>query len=184
MGVPDLSAAAVARLDQDLARLAEGDRTVFRSVFATLSPVVTRFCARRLGGAADADDAAQVALEKIFSRASDFEPGRAALPWALAIAAWECATVRTRARRARTVGLADGPEQAASEAPADEALAAVEDRAALRELLTKLTPAEQAILEEAFEGTLASARSPAFRKRKERALTRLRGLFRGAFGDD
>ncbi len=184
MGAPDLSAAAVARLDQDLARLAEGDRTVFRSVFATLSPVVTRFCARRLGAGPDADDAAQVALEKIFSRASDFEPGRAALPWALALAAWECATVRTRARRARTTSLGDAPELPTRELAADEALAAAEDRAAVRELLAQLSPSEQATLEEAFAGTLESARSPAFRKRKERALTRLRALFRGAFGDE
>lgn len=171
-------------LDRDLARLADGDRAAFAPVFGVLSPLVRRFCTRRLGDGPDAADAAQLALEKIFARASDYDPGRAALPWALAIAAWECTTVRTQRRRSRTEPLGDAESAAELEA-ADDALAGAEDRAALRECLSQLSPGDRATLEEAFFETLGGGpRDATFRKRKERALGRLRALWRGAFGHD
>lgn len=173
-------------LDRDLARLADGDRGAFSPVFSVLSPIVQRFCSRRLGAGPDAADAAQLALEKIFARASDYDPSRAALPWALAIAAWECATVRTQRRRSRTEPLGDR-EAAAEIESADEALAGAADRAALHEVLGQLSPSDRATLEEAFFETLGAAEGPkdaTFRKRKERALGRLRALWRGAFGHD
>ena len=58
----------LAHLDHELARLADGDRSVFSSVFGALSPIVQRFCRRRLGDGPDAADAAQIALEKIFAQ--------------------------------------------------------------------------------------------------------------------
>lgn len=171
-------------LDRDLARLADGDRGAFDPVFQVLSPLVQRFCVRRLGAGPDAADAAQLALEKIFARASDYDPARAALPWALAIAAWECTTVRTQRRRSRTEPLGE-LESAADAESADEALAGAQDRAALRDVLTQLSPGDRATLEEAFFETLgAGPRDATFRKRKERALGRLRALWRGAFGHD
>src|SRR5260370_788744 len=81
-------------------RLAEGDRTAFRPVFALVWPQVRAFAAR-LVGPADGEDAAQAALLKIFSRASEYDRARDALPWVLGIAAWECRTLRRRWERRR-----------------------------------------------------------------------------------
>src|SRR5689334_6702592 len=85
-------------LQRLVARVAEGDRDAFHPLFEALWPVVRRFAERSLGGA-DAEDAAQNALVKIFARASELDPARPALPWVIAIAASECRTLRRRAGR-------------------------------------------------------------------------------------
>ena len=66
-------------------------------------------CKSLLKNEADAADAAQEAMQKVFTRAHQYDPTRHALPWALAIAAWECRTVQLCARH-----LVDGtPRQVA-----------------------------------------------------------------------
>ena len=73
-----------AELDLLLARLADGDRSVFPQVFARLWPPIRRLCSSLLRNEADAADAAQEALQKILERApADYDRSRAALPWAL-----------------------------------------------------------------------------------------------------
>src|SRR5258708_32230024 len=99
-------------------RLADGDRTAFGPVFALLWPQVRAFAAR-LVGPADGEDAAQSALLKIFSRASEYDRARDALPWALGIAAWECRTLRRRRERRREQS-APAPERAAEGALSPE----------------------------------------------------------------
>jgi len=59
---------------------------------------------------ADAHDAAQLAMEKVLARASDYDTSRPAMPWALAIAAWECRTIMRKRGRRREVS-----EEAAEE---------------------------------------------------------------------
>ena len=125
------------------------------------------------GTAADAEDAAQATLTLVFTRIDEYEPERPALPWILGIAGWQCRALRTRHSRRKEEAL----DAAASPAdlrrsPLDEveqtelvaaAQVAVGNLSALdRETLTLF-------LEEA-----PAARGPTFRKRKERALTRLR----------
>lgn len=91
-------------LDALIAGLAEGDRSAFSPVFEHLWPPMLRLCASILKNDADAADAAQQAMEKILVRASDYDPTRPAMPWALAIASWECGTIlrkRSRRREAR-----------------------------------------------------------------------------------
>ena len=81
-----------------MARLADGDRGAFEPLFAALHPRAIRLARMRLG-ASDADDAAQQALLRVFARASEFTPGRPAIPWFYAIAANEIhALARRRAR--------------------------------------------------------------------------------------
>ena len=75
-------------LDAAMLRLADGDRSASSSVFSALWPELVTFAERALGKGPDADDAAQQALEKIFAQAADYDPGRSALAWALAITAW------------------------------------------------------------------------------------------------
>src|SRR4029079_7538387 len=90
-----------AELEPWMARLADGDRSVFPQLFAQLWPPIRRLCLSLLQNEADAADAAQEALQKILERApADYERSRPALPWALAIAGWECRTLlRKRQRR-------------------------------------------------------------------------------------
>src|SRR5688500_5084991 len=87
-------------LDALMARLAAGDRSVFSDVFRRLWPPTLRLCVSLVKHDADGADAAQLAMVKVFERAADYDRTRPALPWALAIAAWECRTLkRWRQRR-------------------------------------------------------------------------------------
>jgi len=81
-----------ADIDGLMARLAEGDRSVFTLVFTRLWEPTLRLCQSLLKNEADASDAAQEAMQKILERAGDYDSSRPAMPWALAIAAWECRT--------------------------------------------------------------------------------------------
>src|SRR5262245_2756029 len=95
-----MDAAGRRRLQQDFTRLAGGDREAFNAVFTALRPLLRRFALRALPEA-DADDAAQEALVKVFFRASEFDPHRDALSWVLGIAAYEMKTARRRRQRRR-----------------------------------------------------------------------------------
>lgn len=165
-------------------RLSDGDRSACSSVFSLLWPELVAFAERTLGKGADADDAAQLALEKIFAQASDYDAQRSALAWALAITAWECRTVLRRRSRRREQPLDTAAEDAVSPA-SDPESAHVESTmlSALRGCLEDLAPRDRATLEEAFYREAEGPQAPAFRKRKERALQRLRTAWRKIYGD-
>jgi RNA polymerase sigma factor (sigma-70 family) len=177
---------ARAELDAAMARLADGDRGAFAAVFAAVRPHVGRLCERMLGRGADADDAAQQALEKVFARASTFRKGHSALPWALAIAAWECRTIVRRRQRARASG-DEGLAAAACPSPGPhEALLARELEACVRAALGQLSEQDRATLSATFDPYVLggeAAGGATFRKRRERALERLRILWRRIDGD-
>ncbi len=154
--------------------LQEGDRASLRPVFDALAGPVHRFARSLLPGPA-AEDAAQMALVRIFERTHEYDRDRGrVLAWALTVTAWQCRTVARRAQReqARAAGAPDD-EAVACEQPGplvalldrerrDKALAAIDglsaaDRDALRRTLE--------------DGALTGAE----RKRKQRALRRLRG---------
>ncbi len=170
-------------LDIAMARLADGDRDVSRDVFHCLLPLLLAFAERTLGRGPDADDAVQQALEKLFAQASQYNSDRPALAWALAITTWECRTTLQRRRRRREEPL-ERADSVISQAldPSEES----ERRAllsALRVTLAGLPMSDQTTLEDAFFRETQSAQEPALRKRKERALTRLRDAWRKAYGD-
>src|SRR5262245_1014151 len=167
-----------ADLQMLMCRLADGDRSAFQPVFEILWPLLRRVASRRLP--ADlAEDAAQEALIKIFRRASEFDRSRSAAAWAIGIAGYEVRTVlqKIRRRREEAGGLddemmmnrkgdaEDDPETIALSRDLENALGAVmgslrrEDSETLRLYAHGLRPA------------LPQA---TFRKRIERALTRLR----------
>src|SRR5437016_4727352 len=52
----------LAQLDQQMALLADGDRSAIEPLFRALWSLVHAYCQRALGAGADADDAAQQAL--------------------------------------------------------------------------------------------------------------------------
>ena len=169
-------------LDALVCRLADGDRAVFGAVFQRLWQPVFRLCRSMLTNDADAADAAQEAMEKILTRAQTYEPSRAALPWALAIAAYECRTTRRKRGRRREVPEETEPVSAAADA---------EDQFAHRELVQHVLAAIGELSEsdrETLISTLleeqASVGGSTLRKRRERALTRLRTTLKRLYGFD
>src|SRR5882724_3496564 len=103
-----------------MARLADGERAAFTGVFRALWPSILRLCVSMLKNEADATDAAQSAMEKILSRAPEYDRGRPALPWALAIGAWECRTLARQRFRRREGG--GEPELVGEVSSAEDAL--------------------------------------------------------------
>jgi RNA polymerase sigma-70 factor, ECF subfamily len=166
-------------LDVLMARLADGDRSTFTPVFERLWEPTLRLCASILKNDADAADAAQQAMTKILERASEYDPVRPALPWALGIAGWECRTTLRRRTRRR-----ESPEDALAQAAAPESGDDVENadlaRAALQ-ALGQLSDADRSTLEASFWET-APRSGPTMRKRRERALVRLRDAMRRLYG--
>lgn len=180
-------------LDELMARLANGDRAVFGRVFEQLWGPTERLCRSLLKHPADAQDAAQEAMQKILERASDYDPKRPALPWAMAIAGWECRTMlRKRGRRRET-----SAEGLAASVPADEADRDGEQRFVERDLaeaavsaLGTLSDIDQEVLRATFwaeagtdsSGEAGGVGGATFRKRRERALARLRETWRRVYG--
>jgi RNA polymerase sigma-70 factor (ECF subfamily) len=95
---PALKHVREADLDALAARLASGDRTAFDPLYAALLPRALRLATMKMNADA-APDVAQNALLKVFARASEFEPGRACLPWFYAIVANEIQTARRKTAR-------------------------------------------------------------------------------------
>jgi len=168
-------------LDALMTRLADGDRAVFSRVFGLLWGPTHRLCSSLLKNDADAADAAQEAMQKILERASDYDKTRPALPWAMAIAAWECRTLgRRRARRRETT---DYHHQAVSEHPEEEFVRRDLTTAAVA-ALGELSAADRETLLATFWDEAASVTGATLRKRRERALNRLRKTFRRLYGLD
>lgn len=167
-------------LDALMARLAEGDRSVFTRVFELLWEPIHRLCMGLLRQDADAADAAQEAMQKILERASDYDRRRSAMPWAMAIAAWECRTiVRKRARR-REVAV-EGAEHRSLFNPESELIQRDLEAAAVS-VLGELSELDRETLISTFWGESPSASGATLRKRRERALDRFRTTFRRLYG--
>jgi RNA polymerase sigma-70 factor (ECF subfamily) len=170
----------VTNLDALMARLADGDRSAFTPVFQTLWAPILRMCTSMLKNDADAKDAAQESMEKILARASSYDSTRPAIPWALAIAAWECRTLRQRRRRRRETSdeLVKEPETAGAE---DEIAKRDLVQAAL-DAMGRLSEADKETLMATFGEHATDASGATFRKRRERAIHRLRDAFKRIYG--
>jgi RNA polymerase sigma-70 factor (ECF subfamily) len=169
------------RLQQLMVRLASGDRRAFDPVYEALWPVLRRFAERALAGSPDAEDAAQGALVNVFARASEFDPERDALAWALGVAAYECKTVRQKRRRRREQSLPTHDDPALDPTPEELAVSRDLEAAAL-ELLGGLRPEDAATLRALISGERPPGAT--FRKRLERALVRLRAAWSSRHGLD
>ena len=175
-----MDAAGRAALQRELTALARGDRTAFDALFGRTWPLVRGFAAKTLP-AAEAEDAAQESMLRIFARASEFDPSRDALAWILGIAGWQIRTHRTRARRRREesdIGAEARPDRSASP---EEAAIARDRTEALDRALAQLPPGDAATLVAYARGERPDVPGATFRKRVQRALGRLRARWR--FGD-
>lgn len=167
-------------LDALMAQLADGDRSVFDSVFRRLWPPTLRLCISLVKNEADGADAAQLAMVKILERASDYDRSRPALPWALAIAAWECRSLRRWRERRH-----EAPVDAAERVAAGNGEQALLDRDLLRAALAsmgELSALDQETLLATFSEEESTSSGATLRKRRERALGRLRSTFRRLYG--
>jgi len=164
-------------LQRQMIALRDGDREALGAVYGQVWPALQRFSWRLLGDAADADDAAQQALLKVFSRIMEFDPDREALPWLMGIAYNECRTIRQRRRRAASRQAALTPEVLVAPDDPEQAHMSAELQAALREVMGSgsLGPRDVETLWAAV-GRDPRPDIPAatFRKRFQRALSRLR----------
>ena len=167
-----------------MARLADGDRTAFTPVFRALWPKVYRLCQHLLRRTADAEDAAQQAMEKILSRAPEYDVSRPALPWALGIAGWECRTSSTRQMRRRELSDEAAPDAQDARPGADDALVERDLIAAAMAALGTLSPNDQESLLATYFDRATSVGGSTLRKRRERALERLRVAFRRLYAID
>jgi RNA polymerase sigma-70 factor (ECF subfamily) len=168
-------------LDLTMARLADGDRSAFPLVFRELWPKLRALCSSLLKHEGDAEDAAQRALEKVLTRAADYDPSRSALSWAFAIAAWECrTTLRSRQRRAEVFD-AELERVPGESGGADRAILQRELEEAALSALGELSESDRAALVAAYWDE-APAGDPASRKRRQRAVERLRLAFRRLYG--
>jgi RNA polymerase sigma-70 factor (ECF subfamily) len=168
-----------AELRRLMERLADGDRSAFRPAFALLWPRLRVFGLRYAG--ADGEDAAQHALLRVFSRASEYDRERDALAWALGIAAWECRTFRRKRERRKEDAVA--PPQPVDPAPDPEEAAIAGDlRAAALAVLGTLRPIDV----ETISALAAGARpgGATYRKRLQRALSRFRTAWRARHGSE
>jgi RNA polymerase sigma-70 factor (ECF subfamily) len=127
---------------------------------------------------ADASDAAQEAMQKILERAGDYDSSRSAMPWALAIAAWECRTLQRKRFRRREV-LDDREHDRAGDDEAETFVKRDLAEAALA-AMGELSETDQATLLATFAEEAPSGAT--FRKRRERALTRLRNSLKRLYG--
>lgn len=177
-----MNADARKRVNDLMIRLADGDRSVFDEVYAALWTVLAAFCGKMLPGA-DAEDAAQQALLKVFSRASTFDRTGDAFTWAVTIASWEVRTIQKQTIRARTtsVGGHDPVDPAES---AETIVSRGQLVAAARQVLGTLSESDQQTLVASFNDESPSSLPGAtFRKRRERALARLREAWRRVYGN-
>jgi RNA polymerase sigma-70 factor (ECF subfamily) len=129
---------------------------------------------------ADAADAAQQAMQKILERASDYDPRRPALPWALTLAAWECRTLLRKRSRRKEVG-----DDLLPKAPTDDQAGVLEQRLLVQNALAAmegLSEADRETLLASFWDEASDVSGATLRKRRERAVKRLRDAFRRLYG--
>jgi len=164
-------------------RLADGDRAAFAPAFQALWPIVSRFAVRALPGSADAEDAAQTALLKVFMNASQLDPDRDALTWVLGITAYECKSARKKQQRRREVDPAALTHVTTADNQERDIVMRDLEAAALAVMGT-LGPSDIETLHVMIEGGPRAVSGATFRKRLQRALERLRAAWSSRHGAD
>lgn len=148
-----------------------------------LWPVLLDF-ARRSLAQEDAEDVAQEVFLRICSRIADFDPNRDGLSWAFGIASYEILTHRKKvARRRESFDDATLGECADSRILQEEALIREELAGALTLVLGRLSDDDQHQLRLGFSPQAPNVTGAAMRKRRQRALDRLRLVWKKVYGE-
>jgi RNA polymerase sigma-70 factor, ECF subfamily len=162
-----------------IVRFADGERGAFQLLFEALWPVILAFTSHALPTLADAEDAAQQAIMKVFSRIADFDRSRDGLSWVLGIAGYEVMTIRKQRSRRREIGVAPLDQLAASAEDAESRVIGEELRLAVLATVGDLPERDR----DALASTLLGEAGPGdetSRKRRFRAIERLRAAWRRA----
>lgn len=162
-----------------IVRLASGDRSAFDTVFSGLWGPLSDYVRRGLNNHPDAEDLAQQTLLKVFSRISEFDTSRDGVSWAFGIATFEIRTMRKKIQRLREMSIDDvsigdsrpSPEATLIESNLREALLAV---------MGQLQQSDRDILLAGAGASGADVSPAALRKRRQRAIERLRNLWRSS----
>ena len=164
-----------------MVQFADGDRAAFQPLFDALWPILLSFASRTLEPLADAEDAAQQAMLKVFSRIADFDRSRDGVSWALGIAGYEVMTARKQRGRRRESGSAALDRLQQEGADVEEVAITDQLRQAVLDLVGELPERDRAALAYAFTGDPGPTDETS-RKRRFRALDRLRAAWRRAHG--
>jgi RNA polymerase sigma factor (sigma-70 family) len=168
------------RINEAMIHLAEGDRGAFDVVFDGLWPDVLAFVRRAMPGHPDDEDVAQRTLLNVFARISEFDTGRDGVAWVFGIASYEVKTLRRQLQRRRETSNDDHSLERVDvtrSSPEDLVIRA-DLRAALDEVLTHLSDADRdALLGGEDANSAGGVTRVALRKRRQRALERLRALW-------
>jgi RNA polymerase sigma-70 factor (ECF subfamily) len=165
-----------------IVRLCDGDRSAMPGLVEHLWPVLLDFARRGLRHDQDAEDVAQEVFVRICSRVSEFDRNRDGLSWAFGIASYEVMTVRRRWQRRRETfemaALDARPDPSPSQ---EDALVQAELEAALAQVLGDLSEEDRAHLGLIPGAAISSGATP--RKQRQRALDRLRTIWRRVHGE-
>lgn len=166
-------------IHEAMLRLADGDRSAFDVLLDELWPVILAFAERHLGKGADAEDVAQEVFYRICLRIAEFDSSRDALSWAFGIAHYEVLTLRRKRQRRREVYDEAALAERADPGDSQEGLLLHRELVlAFEQIVGALTEDDRHALGLVASAQPASATSATFRKRKQRAMERLRGLWR------
>lgn len=178
-----MEAARRTAISDALSRLADGDRSAFTILMTELWPVVLAFVRKTVREAADAEDVAQEVFVKVASRIADYDRSRDGLTWVYAIAAFEVRTHLRRLQRRR-----EAPPLTQDAEPADPMPSPVDlmiDEEISRTLvgaLGELSDADRALLGIGEPIADTELTGTAIRKRRQRALGRLRTVWSKLYG--
>jgi len=173
-----MNAAERTRLHAAMVRFADGDRAAFREVFDGLWPMCLALATRSLAQRADAEDVAQRAILKVFDRIVDLDRERDGVAWAMTITAFDVLTMRKqRVRRRERAADHDREDERPS---ASEQFVEHELSAQVRALIGDMSDRDREALDAMLSGR--PPRGETERKRRFRAIERLRAAWRKAHG--
>jgi RNA polymerase sigma-70 factor (ECF subfamily) len=166
-----------------MVRLADGDRSAMNLLVSELWPVLLAFAQRGLGHEQDAEDVAQEVFLRICSRISDFETTRDGLSWAFGIASYEIMTQRKRRGRRRELSGSHGTELRLDPgASQEDILIRTELAEAMTYVVGAMSDEDRASL--GIDGhAVGELPRATLRKRRQRALDRLRVAWRKLYGE-
>jgi RNA polymerase sigma-70 factor (ECF subfamily) len=170
-------------IHEAMVRLADGDRLAMTVLVSELWPVLLAFAKRGLRHDQDAEDVAQEVFLRICSRISAFETTRDGLSWAFGIASYEIMTQRKRRRRRREQAGAHALEMHLDpSASQEDDVIRSELLEAMTEVLGELSGQERASLGLDGNGAV-EVPGATLRKRRQRAIHRLRLIWRRLYGE-
>lgn len=171
-------------INEALVRLADGDRSSLTVLMDELWPVLLSFASRLIGERADAEDVAQETLIKISARISDYDRSRDGVTWAYAIATYEIRTWRRKRYRRRELPNVENVEQLIAPTPSIEDVYMEEQLGqALVDALGTLSESDREALGVTERARVAGEISDtAIRKRRQRAVIKLRALWSHLYG--